>query len=361
MHIRRSSFLLVVLALITVVTTLPTWLFADNRVPVKFGFIGALSGFAASYGTAVLDGARLAQEELKIQGIPIELVVEDDQSNAKSAAAAYTKLTKIDKVSAIIGGSWWIDSIVKNAERDGVPIISCETVYNSQSVLGKNTFILQGDLRRWITSYEKLIAEKAWRTAAVAHFTSGFGITLAQQMKETFSTGERHLLGAIPYGDPDMTAAAQIALKIKSLHPEVLYIDAQPLGLAALLKKLSEVGASKNITILTNSIMLDVLNENLADVSPFKEIYFTHRPSYDSAFESAFHRRYSRPPALNSDLGFYALQIFAKAHQQRDVVSAIKMGLEVKNILFSFDEKNVFNGMAPSIMTVREGIPVKMY
>jgi ABC-type branched-subunit amino acid transport system substrate-binding protein len=84
---------LLVIALLTFLVT-PSHLFAkpEDSSSLKLGMVTSLTSFAANYGTAVLEGAQVAVEELATQNVHIELAVEDDQSSAKNAVSAYSNL-----------------------------------------------------------------------------------------------------------------------------------------------------------------------------------------------------------------------------------------------------------------------------
>ena len=76
---------------------------------IKIGFIGPLTGDAAAYGVDTLNGAQLKVEEINaaggIDGKQLKLVPEDSKCNGSDAATAVQKLTGVDKVVAIVGGS----------------------------------------------------------------------------------------------------------------------------------------------------------------------------------------------------------------------------------------------------------------
>lgn len=324
---------------------------AEPQNNFTIGFIGSLSSFAANYGNAVLEGAQLAVDELKNQGIHVTLRAEDDQSVTKNTVTAYEKLKHIDKVQTIIGGSWWISGIVQKAAVDHMPILSCETLYTDDAVLGPSYFILHGDLGEWVRVYEPLIKEKGWKKGAVVRFSSGFGATIAREMSEIFSREGRTFVPAIEYNDIAMADAQSIAVQLKKLKPDVVYVDAQPGGLAALLKKLTEAGMS-NIGIITNMIADDVRRENMVDLSPFTNLYFTKRATYDAAFAQKFKLRYGKDPYLGSDLGYYSVYISLSALRTSDPISTIKKGLTVQGQSFSFDEHNVHAGVVSSIFRI---------
>ena len=69
-----------------------------------------MTGAAAAFGTAELNGVRLALEEINARGgvnnIPIQLVVENTASSNLQTVNAITKLLAIDKVKYIIGPTW---------------------------------------------------------------------------------------------------------------------------------------------------------------------------------------------------------------------------------------------------------------
>ncbi len=72
---------------------------------VKIGFISTLSGPGGVLGVAIRDGFNLALEHTggKIGGLPVELIIEDDQQKPDVAKQLADKLTKRDKVDFVTG------------------------------------------------------------------------------------------------------------------------------------------------------------------------------------------------------------------------------------------------------------------
>lgn len=358
----RRLLLLALIAVASLFTTHSTSVSSDprrtNTQVVRLGFIGSLSSFAAHYGAAVLEGARLAVDELKHQGVVVELRIEDDQSIAKNSVNAYVKLKTVDHVSGIIGGTWWANSIVKQAERDRIPLLSCETLYNDDAVLGDSYFILHGDLRDWVRVYAPLIRQQEWKNGAIIRYVSGFGTTLAREMESLFSQEGRKFAGAIEYGDINMSDTSDIVMKLRRLNPDVVYIDAQPGGLANLLKKLSEAGMTR-IPIITHSIADTVRRDKLFDMSHFKSIYFTQRSTFDDGFARKFKEKYGKDAYLNSDLGYYSVYLLMQAMKSSDAISRIKQGMTAMGKRFTFDEHNVFSGAQQEVFKIEGNNAVK--
>lgn len=72
---------------------------------IKIGFVGALTGNAASYGQDVKAATELYfKEHPTISGKPVQVIYEDGKCNGQDAANAAQKLITIDKVQVILGG-----------------------------------------------------------------------------------------------------------------------------------------------------------------------------------------------------------------------------------------------------------------
>ena len=63
---------------------------AEDAGTIKIGVIGPMTGAAATYGTAVANGAQIAAEEINaLGGVQLELLVQDDEHDAEKAINAY--------------------------------------------------------------------------------------------------------------------------------------------------------------------------------------------------------------------------------------------------------------------------------
>lgn len=88
------------------IITLPPADMSDSRAsyPITIGFVGPLSGDAASYGASVKNAVFLAVKDLKTQGKNVNMIYEDSACNGEAAARALNKLITVDKVRFVIGG-----------------------------------------------------------------------------------------------------------------------------------------------------------------------------------------------------------------------------------------------------------------
>ncbi|MFA5022989.1 MAG: ABC transporter substrate-binding protein, partial [Candidatus Paceibacterota bacterium] len=78
--------------------------------PIKIGAILSLTGDAAAQGDYALKAIKLAEEEINknggVNGRSVQVVIEDDQTTAKDATTAFSKLINVDKVDGVIGSLW---------------------------------------------------------------------------------------------------------------------------------------------------------------------------------------------------------------------------------------------------------------
>ena len=325
------------------------------REPIKVGYAGSLTGFASSYGQAVLEGATLAAEELGRTGAALELIVEDDASDPSRILSSYQKMRSIDGIRGLIAGSWWARSIVKLAERDNVPLLSCETMYDEDFIPGRTYFIMPGYLSAWARAFEPLIEARGFKRAAIVRFDSGFGLTLEKEIQAMFSKPGRTFAGAVNYSDIQVANAASLLVRLKQLKPDVVYFDMQPSGGANLFRKLHELGMSASLVVLSHSAAYDMLEQKLIDPALLGEVYFTRRDTYAPEFIEKFKTRFGREPQLGADLGYYSLKLLYQALMTSDPVAALKSGsLQVDGRSFPFDGNNVYPGPREIVWTVRK-------
>src|SRR6186997_2866003 len=80
---------------------------APAQETIKVGVIQPLTGAFAASGTYVVNGAKIAADEINakggILGKKLELVIEDNKSNPTEAAAVAEKLITSDKVPVLMG------------------------------------------------------------------------------------------------------------------------------------------------------------------------------------------------------------------------------------------------------------------
>jgi branched-chain amino acid transport system substrate-binding protein len=99
--------------------------------PIRVGYLGPLTGIFAAAGKDMLDGLKMAFEQVNYEaaGRKIELIEEDDEGNPATAQAKYRKLVAQDRIHVLTGVllSNIGYALVPNIERDRLPALYLTT------------------------------------------------------------------------------------------------------------------------------------------------------------------------------------------------------------------------------------------
>jgi len=220
--------------------------------PIKIGFIGPLTGDAASIGTAARAGAELAVGEINaaggVNGRQIEVDYQDGQCSAQPATGAATKFFN-DGVTAILGGlcSTETAAFAPAAMQHKVVTESYCSSAPSLSSTGKYFFrdypsdAYQGKFGADY-AYNTLSA----RNVAVISHISDYGTGI----KNVFETEFRALGGTIVDDEALLQTATDYRTelaKIKSAKPDYIYAAMYPAGATAMAKQMKELGITTKI------------------------------------------------------------------------------------------------------------------
>lgn len=128
---------------------------AASADSIKIGVDQPLTGAFAASGTYIVNGAKIAAEEINakggVLGSPIELVVEDNKSNPTEAASVAEKLIDRDHVPVILGawGSSLTLAVMPKLMQYQVPML-VETSSASKITQQGNPYIFRIAPPSWV-------------------------------------------------------------------------------------------------------------------------------------------------------------------------------------------------------------------
>lgn len=114
-----------------------------GAIKAKIGVISFLTGSGASYGEAITNGFKLAQEEINEQGdVKFDLVIEDSAGAQDQALSAAQKLMNTENVVALLGPTLSTEFNVVGPEADlnGIPIMGTSTTAEGIPQIGDYVF-----------------------------------------------------------------------------------------------------------------------------------------------------------------------------------------------------------------------------
>ncbi len=215
------------------------------------GEYGSLTGGDATFGQSTKLGVEVALAELqsekqgKIGGLPVRIVVEDDQSQAQEAATAVQKLVNQDQAIAVIGEVASSRSLAGGpiCQSAGVPMISPSSTNPKVTQIGDYIFRMcflddfQG------RSVAKFATQNLGlkRIAILKDVKSDYSIGLT----EYFTAALKEMGGAVvaeqAYQAGDQDFSAQLTA-IKARNPEAIYITGYYTEAGLIGRKARELG-----------------------------------------------------------------------------------------------------------------------
>jgi branched-chain amino acid transport system substrate-binding protein len=203
---------------------------AQAQKPIRIGATISQTGSLAAPGENMLRGYRLCVKHTNdkggVLGRRIELLVEDDQSTGKTAAAIYERLITQNKVDAILGpySSPITEAMADVPERYRMPMVSAGGAATSIFTRGrKYIFGIHSPAEAYLRGLIELAASRGLKTVAVIYEDTllqksiGLGaLELARKrglqvvLEESYPKGAdfRGILGKVKAANPEVLAAA---------------------------------------------------------------------------------------------------------------------------------------------------------
>lgn len=254
----------------------------------------ALTGPNASIGERVKNGAMLALDQynsLHSDSENMNAIIEDDQSDAKSAVSAFKKLVDVDKVSAAIGflRSDQTLAIAELANTSKVVALSPTAGADEVTTAGDYIFrnIETGEAHG--KGAAEFLQTKNVNTAYILIGNAANAKTYSAHFKTNAEKAGIEIKGESSY-EAKQTDYRTQALKVVAAHPEALYIGVTTAPDAGLIVKQLRTLGFKGIVMM--SVAADGKEFFDAVGSNAGETYVTGSPLAASAAGQAFISRY---------------------------------------------------------------------
>ncbi len=115
--------------------------------PIRIGYMGPLTGDAASYGIDTLNAVRMKIDEVNAEGgvndRHLELVAEDTRCNGADAASAAQKLVNVDRISAIVGGQCSSETLAAAPIVEAAQVVLLSPVSSSPAIADAGDFVFR--------------------------------------------------------------------------------------------------------------------------------------------------------------------------------------------------------------------------
>jgi branched-chain amino acid transport system substrate-binding protein len=211
---------------------------------IRIGWMGPLTGDAASYGESIKRGVELANKDSGLKNIKI--TYEDSKCEGKEAVNAINKLISVDRVEAIIGEvcSGATLAAAPIAGENNVVLISSSSTSPELSNSGSYIFrTVPSDALQGAFGAE-LVYERGYEKLAVLFSNEEYGVGFNKVLEDSFK-GEVVSSEAFERGSTDLRSQLT---KIKNAKPDAIYIISNsPDSAVAALQQIREIGLKVGI------------------------------------------------------------------------------------------------------------------
>ncbi len=248
---------------------------AEAQRPIWIGVSVGVTGQFAALGQNQVRGHQLCTKDANskggVLGRKVELILEDDQSQAANAVRIYEKLLTEDRVDAVLGpySSPITEAVADVTERYRMPMIATGAATTSIFKKGrKYAFMLLSPAEVYLEGLVDLAAKKGLRTFAVIFEDTIFPKAIAQGAADL---AKKHglqvaLIESYPKGTTDFAA---IVAKVKAVNPDVLGAATYFQDAVAITRQLKELDANPRMYGVTVGGDLPKFYETLGKAAEF--------------------------------------------------------------------------------------------
>ena len=242
-----SVLVVVILAVAAYLVWGPTRDESPMEGTIRIGFIGSLTGEAASYGEPQRDALKLAVDDINssggIGGRTVEIIYEDGECSGEGGANAAQKLVNVDKVEVILGGSCSSETLaaLPIVEKAGVVIVTGSAT--SPDLVNKSKFFFRvypNDSAQGTVLANAAYA-KGWKNVAVIQEQTNYPLGIYKAFAAAFEPlGGKITKEEFPTGTSDFRSALN---KLKAGKPDALFVIVQTVASAdRIFKQVKELG-----------------------------------------------------------------------------------------------------------------------
>lgn len=333
-------------ALAALATSVP----AVSQEAIKIGVNQPLTGPFAASGNYIVDGAKIAAEEINakggILGKKLQLVIEDNKSNPTEAAAVAEKLIQRDKVPVMLGawGSSLTLAVLPKLMQNEVPML-VETSSSSKITKQGNPWVFRISPPSWVEAklFEKLLPELKITKVDFLAINNDWGRGTMEDFSKSFAekgvgVGHKEIMDQ---ASQDMSAQLS---KIKASDSDTIIVTTAVEQLTLVLKQAAALGIKKRIITTGGSQNPDQLIDQagpaadgtmhmvfFAPWAPDKAPHPDQAKAFIAAWEKAGHNKAGLTESYRGYDGIYVLKAAiekadkAEPHAIRDALWQVEV------------------------------------
>ena len=230
---------------------------AQAQQPIRIGASLSQTGSFAALGQNQLRGYQLcikhANEKGGVLGRKLELIVEDDQSQAKTAVEIYEKLITQIKVDAILGpySSGITEAVANVSEKYKMPMVA--PLASTTSIFRKGrrfVFMVQSAAEVYLEGLIDIAAKRGLKTVAILHEDNIFSNATAQGTAELAKKRGLQVVLVEAYGKGTGDFGALLT-RVRAANPDVIAAATYFQDSVAITRQLKELNVNPRMFAVT--------------------------------------------------------------------------------------------------------------
>ena len=335
----------------------PSTGYAQEKPPVKIGFVTELTGAWSFFGTSCVAGLKLAEKQLNSPGKRrIEFLIVDNQTSPAQAVAAARSLDVQDKVLTLSGptSSDTGLAVYGYAEQNKVPFVVPVAAFPQLTKPGSRyTFRLEPDAVGWGYAISKFVEkQKPGGTIALIYSDYALMRAITAGLKYQAPLSGLKVVADIAFPQGSNDATVQAAQVLAAAPDYVVVIGAGGFD-NTITNQLLDLGIRPNQLIHPFGITTQVMNWGKRSVGSYYGTFFDSNldvlTEEGKAFVEQFVAQYDRPPSYGENFCYVTANVIREAIDKnpeaaddrekfRDVMSALKTKETTSNIPIEFDK-----------------------
>ncbi|WP_207479989.1 ABC transporter substrate-binding protein [Arenibaculum pallidiluteum] len=347
---------------------------AQAQETVRIGLIQPLTGSVAYNGQSVVEGARLAIEEVNaaggVLGKKIELIIEDGQCKPANSVNAVEKLVQKDKVVGLVGAfcSSATAAIMPVAQKYKIPLVTGVSSKADLTEQGNPYFFRAAETDGLMAKAFAKILAKDLKLGSVAYIgvNDDWGRGGIEEFSRDLSAlGVKTVL--TEYFDHGTTDFFTLLTKLRAAKPDGVFVAAETQDGSILVKQIRELGITAKVFGVGSWATADFIKlagdaaEGIHAAVPYASTYEAPR---NQAFVKKYEAKYGIKPGKYGAAGYNALNIVAAAiagagSTDAEAIRAAlqKTRYEAPNGVYQFTGKGQAYGFDAVLVRLEKGEP----
>ncbi|MEI7695595.1 MAG: ABC transporter substrate-binding protein [Chlorobium sp.] len=305
-----------------------------HAAPVRIGFINSITGKEAQIGENLTNGATMAIEDLKIKGIQVELIKEDDGGDPKNALAAYEKLVTRDAVMGVVGPytSGCANVVASRADQYQVPLLVPAAAKEEITMKGyRNVFRLNAPANVYSMVLMDAVKSYKPKTIAFVYAATDFGVSTVKTAQENaLKMGLKEVANEkYQQGQPDYRPSLS---KVKAANPDLVFLVSYDADAILLMRQAKEIGLSPKAFLGAGAGYTTAQFAQQTEISNLvvSATQWTDDVNWAGAadFGSRYKAKFGKEPSYHAACAYEAIRIMSESASKSKNPAALRTALK---------------------------------